>query len=98
MVSSLHRQAYASLLSWKQGARRMPLLMRGARQVGKSYLVNEFARQEFEHFVEVNFELEPKLKECFQTLDPFEITKQISLIKKIPLENENTFLFLDEIQ
>lgn len=98
MVSSLHRRAYANLLSWKQDARRMPLLMRGARQVGKSYLINEFARQEFEHFVEINFELEPKLKECFQTLDPFEITKQISLIKKIPLENENTFLFLDEIQ
>lgn len=49
---------------------RMPLLLRGARQVGKSYIVNKFGETHFENLVSVNFEQDPWLAPCFNNLHP----------------------------
>lgn len=74
------------------------MLLRGARQVGKTYLVRELGRS-FEHFLEVNFEEVPQVKRFFQdTRDPFEINKKLAAYFATPIESGRTLLFFDEIQ
>lgn len=88
------------LAEWKKKdiTRRWPLLIRGARQVGKSYTVTEFGKKEFKNLVEVNFEQHPQYKACFDTLDPNQIIETISLLHKTEIIPGKTLLFLDEIQ
>ena len=86
------------LLDWKDETNRKPLLLRGARQVGKSYTISEFGRKAFDDLVIINFEQFPKYKECFNTLSPSEITENISLLCKKDIIPGKTLLFLDEIQ
>lgn len=86
------------LLNWKDETNRKPLLLRGARQVGKSYTISEFGRKAFDDLVIINFEQFPKYKECFNTLSPNEITENISLLFKKDIIPGKTLLFLDEIQ
>lgn len=86
------------LLAWKTQINRKPLLIRGARQVGKSYIVEKFGSANFEHFITINFELEPNYMTCFDSLDPEKIIRCISLIIKKIIIPGQTLLFLDEIQ
>jgi hypothetical protein len=76
----------------------MPLLLRGARQVGKSYTVERFGRENFEHCVVVNLEQRPEYKTCFETLDPMEIINSIELVTGQVVRPGKTLLFIDEIQ
>lgn len=92
------RNLYPSLITWKKDPLRMPLIIRGARQVGKTYLVQQFGEREFDHFVNINFELEPELKDCFTTLKPDEIISAIQFRLHTTITPGNTLLFLDEIQ
>ncbi|MCB1192643.1 MAG: ATP-binding protein [Leptospiraceae bacterium] len=86
------------MLEWKDSPYRKPLIIRGARQVGKSYLIREFAKNEFESFVEINLELQPELKACFNTKMPDKILKSIQLILNKEIKAGQTIFFLDEIQ
>jgi predicted AAA+ superfamily ATPase len=86
------------LVSWKNRDHRWPLLIRGARQVGKSYTITEFGEKEFENVVKINFEQHPKYKACFDTLDPKQIIENISMLYKTEMKPGKTLLFLDEIQ
>jgi predicted AAA+ superfamily ATPase len=97
-MSYIKRDIDDLLISWKNETQRWPLLIRGARQIGKSYSVTEFGKKEFENLVNINFEQHPKYKTCFDTLDPKEIIETISLLYKANLEPGKTLLFLDEIQ
>lgn len=72
--------------------------MRGARQVGKSYIVEEFGKHAFANVVIVNFEFQPELKQCFVTLNPVEIINKLQMLMGVTIEAEKTLLFLDEIQ
>lgn len=94
----MKRDVEKELLSWKGQKDRLPLLLRGARQVGKSYIVEEFGKKAFENVVVVNFEFRPELKKCFATLDPGEIVNKLQLLMGVTIEAEKTLLFLDEIQ
>lgn len=76
----------------------MPLLLRGARQVGKTHLVSTFGQQEFRHFVHINFELNPEHKNCFISLEPESIVTAIEAVTKTKVISGDTLLFLDEIQ
>lgn len=87
-----------TLPKWKTSIDRKPLLIRGARQVGKTYLIRSFGREHFQKTIEVNFELQPELKDVFKTLDPVIIIKSLSLVLNISIETGQTLLFLDEIQ
>lgn len=96
----LKRKFYDKLLRWKEEKGNECLLIKGARQVGKTYIVKEFARREYESFIEINFYSSPDLKSIFEgNLDGEEIMKRISAnmpnVKIIP---KKTLLFLDEIQ
>ncbi len=94
----MERDIYGWLNNWKKEKTRKPLLIRGARQVGKTWIVNQFGRTEFEKYVEINFEYTPAMKSCFSTLDPLEILQQIELSTNVDIIPEKTLLFLDEIQ
>ncbi|MFH1664924.1 MAG: AAA family ATPase [Candidatus Omnitrophota bacterium] len=95
----MKRDIEKELFHWKEHKDRLPLLLRGARQVGKSYIVEEFGKKAFNNnIVVVNFEFRPELKQCFTTLDPVEIINKLQMLMGVAIEPEKTLLFLDEIQ
>jgi len=94
----MQRDLERDLFNWKDRKDRMPLLLRGARQVGKSYIVEAFGKKAFKNIVTVNFEYRPELKQCFSTFDPVEILNKLRLLTGEAIEAEQTLLFLDEIQ
>ncbi len=87
-----------NLDAWRQNIRRKPLLIRGARQVGKTYTVRQFGKK-FKSYAEVNFELLNDAKEVFKTdLHPDRIARDLSLLLQTKIVPGETLLFLDEIQ
>ncbi len=76
---------------------RKPLLVRGARQVGKSWAIEQFGREHFDDLVVLNFELYPKYSACFASPDPKKIIPSIELLTG-KMVSSGTLLFLDEIQ
>lgn len=94
----LTRSIDKALLEWKDSPRRKPLLVRGARQVGKSSTVRHLGKC-FKHFIEVNFEKTPELAELFKgNRDVKDITRKLSDYFNVPVTPGKTLLFLDEIQ
>ena len=97
----LKRKIDTDLLKWKDTETRKPILLRGARQVGKSSTVRELGKQ-FDHFVEVNFErddLKHNIKSVFERgFSPKQICDELSIIYNTPIVPGRTLLFLDEIQ
>lgn len=86
------------LETWKKRPKRKPLLLRGARQTGKTYAVRQLGKH-FESFVEVNFEFIPDAKNIFdKDLKPDRILLELSLLSQTNIEPGKTLLFLDEIQ
>jgi len=95
----MKRTAYHRLLEWKNGKNRKPLILQGARQVGKTYLVNMFGENEYENFVSLNFEQDNNLRSLFdQSLDPEVIIRNISIYIGKKIVADDTLLFFDEIQ
>ena len=86
------------LKAWKNSPKRKPLILRGARQVGKTYAVRQLGK-EFEGMVEVNFELVPDARSIFEKdLQPERIIWELGLLAKTPIIPGKTLIFLDEIQ
>lgn len=86
------------LEEWANQSIHKPLLVRGARQVGKSWAIRHLGER-FKHFIEVNFEKNPEYKSIFeQNLDVERITLQLSILCGKPIIDGETLLFLDEIQ
>ncbi|HPQ35949.1 MAG TPA: AAA family ATPase [Tenuifilaceae bacterium] len=92
----ISRIAYQKLREWKELPSRKPLLIRGARQVGKTTLVREFAK-EFDHFVELNLERDSD-RAIFEMDDINMILNAAYLLKGIIVDSRPTLLFIDEIQ
>lgn len=94
----MKRDVEADLLAWKNQKKIMPIILRGARQVGKTFLVDRFGKEQFTYYISLNFERNPEYKKCFTTLDPANIVKAIELTSGIPIQSGKTLLFFDEIQ
>lgn len=95
----MKRTIYQQLLVWKNSPSRKPLLLKGARQVGKTYLLKEFGRNEFQNTFYLNFEKEKGLAKIFaQNLDPKRIVAEISLHFKKKVDLDKDLLIFDEIQ
>jgi len=92
------RNIYKSLAEWKDNDYRRPVLIRGARQIGKTFVVEQFAKKEFSSSVTLNFERNPEYRDIFETFDPVEIIERISLYTGKSITSGKTLLFLDEIQ
>ena len=94
----MEREAIRQLYEWKARANRKPLIIRGARQVGKTWLMMEFARKAYDKWVYVNFEDEEMLKHVFeQDFNIQRILDALSLRFHADID-ENTLLIFDEIQ
>ncbi len=94
----MKRDLESYLQHWKKTSDRKPILLKGARQVGKSYLINDFGR-EFAGFLEVNFEFNPEFKTIFEKdLDPSRIIRDLSIKTGKKIVPGNFLLFFDEIQ
>jgi uncharacterized protein len=86
------------LINWLQSKTRKPLVIRGARQVGKTWLIRELARSQNLQLIELNFEKRPDLESLFITNDPKEILTNISAMTGSKVDATKSLLFLDEIQ
>ena len=95
----MKRDIYLSLESWKSSSRRKPLVLNGARQVGKTHALKHFGRTCYDKTAYLNFEKDEKLNEYFQgSLDPHQILKILSIHTNIDIEPANTLIIFDEIQ
>lgn len=86
------------LRNWRNDSRRKPLLIRGARQVGKSWSVNRFGKQEFADMAVINLESEPQVAEIFRSMKPREILNKVEILTGQRVVPGRTLLFIDEIQ
>ena len=95
----MERNKMIDLIEWKNKKNRLPLLLVGARQVGKTYLLNEFASKNYTNSIYINFELEPQMKTLFdKDLKPDRILSDIELIYMKKIVPEETLIIFDEIQ
>ena len=94
----MFRKIEKDLLEWKKNF-KMPLMLIGARQTGKTYILEEFCKTNFENYIYINLEKEEDIREIFDvTLDPEKITEKIQILRKVNFNPDNTIIFLDEIQ
>lgn len=94
----MERELFSYLRRWQKKTLHMPILLRGARQVGKTFLVEKFGKTCFENMVAINFELEPEYLSCFETLKPSEILTKVQVVGQEKITPGSTLFFLDEIQ
>lgn len=95
----IQRKAIESLEKWKNKKSRKPLILQGARQVGKTWLLKEFGKSRFKDVAVFNFDENPELKQFFEsTKDVKRIIDNLSLVHGRTITPENTFIIFDEIQ
>lgn len=95
----MYREALDSLKKWKESEYRKPLILKGARQVGKTWLMKEFGDSYEKGYVYFNFDEEDELKSIFEVnKNPNRIIELLSLIAEKKIEPENTLIIFDEIQ
>ncbi len=94
----MNRDIEKKLLYWKNSKDKMPLLLRGARQVGKTYIVEKFGKSHFSNIVTINLEQSSHLNPCFNSLEPNKIITELELLTEKKIIPGKTLLFLDEIQ
>ena len=94
----MKREIEQSLLEWKNRSNRKPLILRGARQVGKTFSVEHFAKEHFVNFVKINMEEKPELRKLFDKNDTELIINEIAVIFNSDITAGKTLIFIDEIQ
>jgi predicted AAA+ superfamily ATPase len=95
----MKRDIYHLLEEWKRSARRKPLVLNGARQVGKTHALKHFGKTSYEKMAYLNFEKDEKLGQYFEgTLDPKRLIQTIGIHTEIDIEPNNTLLIFDEVQ
>lgn len=96
----LKRKIYDALLEWKNKKDRECLLVQGARQIGKTFIIEEFGKRNYASYIYLNFYQNPEHKKIFEgSLEAVEIYKKISLyVRNIRFAEHDTLLFFDEIQ
>lgn len=99
-MKRLKRKIDNYLIEWKNNKNRLPLIIKGARQIGKTNAIRNFGNNNYKIFIEINFALQPHFKTIFE--DGFEvdnIIKNITLkMPNIEIEEHNTLIFFDEMQ
>ncbi len=95
----LQRDSIKALCRWKDSTNRKPLILQGARQVGKTWLLKEFGRTNFENVAIFNFDENPELKQFFiATKDVKRILDNLSLVHGKSIKPQSTLIIFDEIQ
>jgi len=95
----MERLFYNDLLGWKTAGMKKPLLVLGARQVGKTYLLDGFCRKEFKRYSQINLFEDSALKQLYRSdLSSDSKFEQLQMIAGFQLEDDDTILFVDEVQ
>lgn len=95
----MRRKIYDQLVLWKNRPDRMPLIVNGARQVGKSYILQEFGREEFDSYIIVNFEIDKVLATKFdEGINPAEIIQYLEALHSKRIVPGKTLIIFDEVQ
>ncbi len=95
----MKRKALEDLSQWKDSPHRKPMILRGARQTGKTWLMKEFGKKAYKNYVYFNFDEQPELKSLFETnKNPHRLIELLSLIAGIKIEPQHTLVIFDEIQ
>lgn len=94
----MKREIIQYLRDWKNRKDRNPLIVRGARQVGKTYVIEEFAKSEFKNYLKINLEEKPELKKLFFDNDVNRILTELSVLLNENVSYGDTLFFIDEIQ
>ncbi len=95
----MKRKITENLLNWKNNHSEKPIMLLGARQTGKTYILDQFCKANFDNYVYLNLELEDEIRQIFdQTLDPERLINAISIIKNKEIDKAKSVLFIDEIQ
>ena len=95
----MKRIIYNDLIEWKNKKVKKPLIIKGARQVGKTYIIREFAKNNYKNLVEINFERDHEFQELFkQTKTAHDLLQYFELTYMDIQFDNDTLLFLDEIQ
>ena len=95
----MYRQIMKDLINWKNDKNRKPLILRGARQVGKTYIIKQFGKENYEGVAYFNFDHDTQLYNIFEnTKDPVRILEQLSFVYGKAIIPEKTLIVFDEIQ
>ena len=95
----MKRKMTSKLNNWKKEYSTMPFMLIGARQVGKTYILDEFCKQNFKNYIYINLERDDKVREIFKnSINPKDIINNLSIEKNMQIDCDNTVIFLDEIQ
>jgi predicted AAA+ superfamily ATPase len=94
----MYRKIEKHISDWKTSLYRKPLIIRGARQVGKTYTIEKFAKENFKHFLKINLEQDRNLQHVFESLNPQQIINELTAIYQVPIIDGETLIFIDEIQ
>lgn len=94
----MERSIYSSLKKWKESPTRKPLILQGARQVGKTYILKEFGAREYSEVVYINCDDNNDMQNMFVDYDVDRIIRSLSAISGISIKPSTTLLILDEIQ
>jgi predicted AAA+ superfamily ATPase len=98
-VAILERLLMLDLIKWKNKRNRLPLILKGARQVGKTWLLNEFGRTAFEDVLYINFENAPGMKELFDgDISPHRVLDFLGALHGKRIKPQETLLIFDEVQ
>lgn len=95
----MERNIMKELIKWKENKGRKPLILRGARQVGKTYILKEFGKENYQNIAYFNFDNDEELKNIFlHTKDPKRIIEQLVLVSEERIEPDKTLIIFDEVQ
>ena len=94
----MYRKIEKDLMQWKNDF-KMPLMLIGARQTGKTYILEEFCKNNFNNYIYINLDKEENIQDVFtETIDPDKIIEKIEIIKNVTINVDDTIVFFDEIQ
>ena len=95
----MERKIYQELINWKNTNMKKPLMVIGARQIGKTYIINEFCKKEFKKYIYINLLEHLEIVEIFkQKINTEEKYKRMKVYLGTDIDIENTIIFFDEIQ
>lgn len=95
----IQREIIKKFTEWKNKSKRKPILLKGARQIGKTWAMEQFGKEQFEYYVKFDFDKQPELKSAFvNSKEPKRIIEELAIYSDVPLIAGRTLIIFDEIQ
>ena len=95
----IRRDIEALFATWKRSENRKPILLQGARQIGKTWIMEQFGKDHYDYCITFDFDRHPEYKDAFtNSKEPERVLKELSIYSNVPLLPEKTLIILDEIQ